>query len=260
MKNKLIIIMAITLLQLTVTAQNCNIGNQTKTSSFKSPDVSLGSDVIAGIKRNLPKESTLTSINMIGNNTQSKFKMAVYTDSNGKPSKLMAQSQLGTVGLGVVSLPVTRTLLPAGDYWIVAIYQQNNLSQRHTDLNLTASNNTYTGVQHSFNSAFPSTLTGANTYKGLDYLYFLSLDCGNTLSAKSFESNNDITIHPNPSSSFITITGNLSEKKYSILNALGSIVQQGTLTDNATIDIQRLSKGVYFIRLEKTKAIRFLKN
>ena len=260
MKNKLTVIIAIMLLQLTVTAQNCNIGNQTKTSSFNSPDVSLGSDVIAGIKRNLPKESTLTSINMIGNNTQSKFKMAVYSDSNGKPSKLMAQSQIGTVGLGVVSLPVTRTLLPAGDYWIVAIYQQNNLSQRHTDLNLTASNNTYTGVQHSFNRAFPSTLTGANTYKGLDYLDFLSLDCGNTLSAKSFESNNDITIHPNPSSSFITITGNLSEKKYSILNALGSIVQQGTLTDNATIDIQRVSKGVYFIRLEKTKAIRFLKN
>ena len=49
--------------------------------------------------------------------------MAVYDDNAGVPNNLLASSGLCTVGTGVTSLPVTPILLPAGDYWIMAVYE-----------------------------------------------------------------------------------------------------------------------------------------
>lgn len=238
-------------------AQNCNIGNETKTSGF-GKDASFGSDMFMGIKRTLTKEATLTAINMIGNNTKGKFKMAVYSDNAGKPNKLMAQTEIGIVGEGVVSLPVPRTLLASGDYWIVAVYE---VSTYHSDMNVSATNSTYFGAPQPFKNALPTTLTGTTSYKGIDLLYFLSLDCGNTLSAESFDlGNSELTVYPNPSSDSITVTGIPSGASYTILNTSGNTVLNGSINSNNSINVSSLSDGIYFISLNDSNVIRFVKN
>ncbi len=240
-------------------AQNCNIGNQNKTAAF-GKDSEFGIDFLMGIKKKLSEQATLRAINMIGNNTKVRFKMAVYSDNAGKPNKLIAQTEIGIVEEGIVSLPVPETLLPAGDYWIVSVYEPSNKSNYNSDMNVNATNSIYFSAPHPFKNALPTTLTGTTNYKGIDLLYFLSLDCGNTLSAENFEYNNSISIYPNPSSDSITVTGVSSGASYAILNTSGNTVSNGSINSNNIININSLSNGIYFIRLDDGNVLRFVKN
>lgn len=50
--------------------------------------------------------------------------MALYTDSGGNPDTLVSSTgALSYSSAGRVEPDVTDVLLPAGDYWIMAIYQ-----------------------------------------------------------------------------------------------------------------------------------------
>lgn len=255
MRKKISILFFAILLGSVTYAQNCNIGNQTKTTAF-GKDSSFGSDMMMGIKRSLSSQSTLRAINMIGNNTKGKFKMAVYSDNGGKPYKLMAKTNVGTVTDGVVSLPVPETLLPAGNYWIVAVYA---VSTYHSDMNTNATGSTYFGYPLPFANEFPATISGASSYSGIDLLYFLSLDCGNTLAAESFEFSDEIAVYPNPSADIITISGITNSTNFSIINTTGSEVLKGSLDSSYSINIQSLASGIYFLRLSDGKNLRFVK-
>ena len=70
MRQKITTLFIAILLGTTTYAQNCNIGNQTKTAAF-GKDSEFGTDFIMGIKQNLSSQATLRAINMIGNNTVS---------------------------------------------------------------------------------------------------------------------------------------------------------------------------------------------
>ena len=70
---------------------------------------------------------------------------------------------------------------------------------------------------------------------------------------------NKKTIYPNPSSGSITIQGIYEENAYKIYNLIGAKVIKGFINFNETIEIQHLKKGLYFLKFENEKPIKFIK-
>ena len=71
-----------------------------------------------------------------------------------------------------------------------------------------------------------------------------------------------VHIYPNPATSFITVKTQESISSYSVLNSLGQQVQKGSFPSSAQLDIQRLSKGMYYLQLndgEQTQSFKFIK-
>ncbi|CAL2102002.1 conserved protein of unknown function precursor containing a type A C-terminal secretion signal. Putative S8 family peptidase [Tenacibaculum sp. 190130A14a] len=67
-----------------------------------------------------------------------------------------------------------------------------------------------------------------------------------------------ITVFPNPTSNFLNIKiVSLSNTRYSIINAVGSVVQYGKATNN--IDVSKLPNGIYFFELKTKKERKVLK-
>jgi len=81
------------------------------------------------------------------------------------------------------------------------------------------------------------------------------------VTTKAFDKNN-ITLYPNPTASILNIkvSANHTKQTYTIANALGKIVLEGKLNkDNTPINVEHLSKGIYFIRLDNTNTSTFIK-
>ncbi len=101
---------------------DCSIGKMDNTGSTLPLNL-VSSDVLAGKKLTVPQGGTLTSLNLVGNNTSANVRMALYDDNSNYPGNLIVESSPGVIGEGLVSLPVPPTPLPAGDYWIMALYE-----------------------------------------------------------------------------------------------------------------------------------------
>ena len=88
----------------------------------------------------------------------------------------------------------------------------------------------------------------------------LSANILTTLGVEDFTDEKfSLKVYPNPSVNFIKISG-LSEKtNYIIYNLLGKEVGKGIIKNEEDINIQDLSNGTYFIRIENAKAIKFIK-
>ena len=88
----------------------------------------------------------------------------------------------------------------------------------------------------------------------------LSANILTTLGVEDFTDEKfSLKVYPNPSVNFIKISG-LSEKaNYIIYNLLGKEVGKGNVKNEEDINIQDLSNGTYFIRIENAKAIKFIK-
>jgi hypothetical protein len=60
----------------------------------------------------------------------------------------------------------------------------------------------------------------------------------------------ELTVFPNPATSFIQVKSDKINQDYKIFNSLGSLVQQGVLLANGNrIDVMTLSKGIYTIQV-----------
>ncbi|ARV05624.1 hypothetical protein BTO04_02435 [Polaribacter sp. SA4-10] len=233
-------------------SQNCNIGNETTSDDFLADD--LSKDFLLGVKFTLAEEGTLTSMNLVGNDSGSGVQMAVYEDLNNVPNNLIASSDLGTVASGVTSLPVAATLLPAGDYWIMAVYEDTGA---HSNFSLTATGNPGFYKSVTYGSAIPTNGSDFTGYSGIDFLYFLEIDCGgSTLSINSY--NTEVSIFPNPASDFITISNQENIESFIIINQLGQKVLKG-INNNEEIDVRSLKSGLYFLKFENGNAIKFIK-
>lgn len=250
---KQIYFLTIILFSLNSYSQNCNIGNETATASFTNGGFS--NNYLLGVKYTLNEVGTLNSINLIGNGTGEGIQMAVYTDNSGVPNNLIASSSLGTVGSGITSLPVTPTLLPAGDYWIMAVYAVGGNSSNY---NPTASGNIVYYQNLIYGSPVPTNASSFSSYTGQDFLYFLGIDCGNTLSIENFNLVDKISIFPNPTSDYISISNLDISENYIILNQLGQEILKGTHNNNK-IDIRNLTNGIYFLKIENGNTLKFLK-
>ncbi|NLL28706.1 MAG: T9SS type A sorting domain-containing protein [Bacteroidales bacterium] len=254
MKQIYILILACFFLSLKSYSQNCNIGNESITEDFIDGD--FLANYLLGVKFTLPQEGTLRSINLIGNGTGTGIQMAVYDDNGGVPNNLIAHSELSTVGSGVTTLPVTPILLPAGDYWIMAVYEADG---NHSNTNKTAYGNVvyYQGLNYGDN--IPNNASGFTNYTDQDFLYFLAIDCGDTLSIDDSNFDNEISLIPNPSSDFISISNLKSAESYSIINQIGQEVKRGVISNQEKIYIGDFTNGLYLFKFKNGNAIKFIK-
>ena len=69
----------------------------------------------------------------------------------------------------------------------------------------------------------------------------------------------EITIYPNPSSDYLKISGLTQSKNYRIYNVLGVEVTKGMVSDNDKINILNFANGVYFLELDNSRILKFMK-
>ncbi|HEU0136659.1 MAG TPA: T9SS type A sorting domain-containing protein [Flavobacterium sp.] len=81
-----------------------------------------------------------------------------------------------------------------------------------------------------------------------------------SLDVDSFAANR-IQIYPNPASEVLKIGGLVNDSSYKIFDGSGKFLLEGNInaTDNA-INVSDLASGLYFIQLESSAAIKFLKS
>ena len=256
--KKILLTVFTALLTLNGFSQDCNIGNQVETSNFTTGS-SFGSERITGNKFKLSQLGTLKSFGYVGNLSGSEIRMALYSDKNGLADSLITFTSNTAIVKGIASISVTPIELPAGDYWICAVYK---VSGNHMKMyNESVKTTKYCGAEVLFNDPFPSNSSSFSYYTGLQFLYFLNIDCGNTLSVENgLNANQGVEIYPNPSSSFVKISGVSNNTGYFIVDATGKTVATGVLTENTEINIESLTSGLYFINFNNgTQSIKFVK-
>lgn len=145
----------------------CSFGNEgaefEKVGSF-SPNYILGT------KYELGSNKTIESLNLQGLGTLSRVQMALYADSSGIPSKLLATSTIGSVKTGIVSLPIPSTNLKQGDYWIMAIYEETT-NRGHTYTSHEIGNEVYYQTVQ-FGDPLPVSASKFLIYRDQDFPYW----------------------------------------------------------------------------------------
>ncbi|MDC1540530.1 leucine-rich repeat protein [Flavobacteriaceae bacterium] len=80
-----------------------------------------------------------------------------------------------------------------------------------------------------------------------------------TLYTNKNDLNTSFSVYPNPASSFIAVTGLKQETAYEVINVLGAKVLEGALSKTTKIEIETLTKGMYFLKLDSGTLLKFLK-
>lgn len=116
-----------------------------------------------------------------------------------------------------------------------------------------------------FNGPFFPPYTGGILYRngtaqpGEHLAFSVSID-DSTLSVHEVDANETkVKVYPNPAANSIQLTSLKQQQNYTILDISGKKVSAGFISENESINIQQLSKGIYFIQLEK-KVLKFIKN
>jgi hypothetical protein len=68
-----------------------------------------------------------------------------------------------------------------------------------------------------------------------------------------------LSLYPNPSTSFLRISGLKATEPYCIYSILGVKTQSGIITENQEIDVNGLQTGIYMLQVSNT-ALPFVKN
>jgi len=87
------------------------------------------------------------------------------------------------------------------------------------------------------------------------------LDCS-SLDTETFETN-ELKLYPNPVVNILNIKtdSNFPNQPYSIIDGIGRVVLNGNLNelDNTTINVEQLTKGIYFLKISSNTGIKFIK-
>ncbi len=83
-----------------------------------------------------------------------------------------------------------------------------------------ATGNDFYYQELTFGSDIPNNASDFLNPSDSDLLYFLDIDCGNTLSIENFDLADKISIYPNPASDFIRISQINKPEKYQVYNTL----------------------------------------
>lgn len=146
----------------------CTFGNENP--GFPGPS-SYGANYLLGVKYNCPNAMTIDALHLYGLGTNSNVQMAIYEDNMGVPGNLLAASALGVVGTGDISLAIPPTSLNAGDYWIMAIYDNIGGTNGHTNYTTTTSKTVYY-TSLTFGSPIPTNASGFTNYCCQDFQYW----------------------------------------------------------------------------------------
>ena len=84
------------------------------------------------------------------------------------------------------------------------------------------------------------------------------LDCTN-LSTEVFNTSS-LKLYPNPVVNVLNIDNNLTNQPYNIIDTLGKVILKGKLNEgNNSINVEQLSKGIYYLKTPNNKASKFIK-
>jgi hypothetical protein len=208
---------------------------------------------LSGVKFHLDTIGTLHSLNLFGRNTGAQVKMAVYNDNKGVPSDLIVNSNTVTVNPGLVSLPVFPTILFPGDYWIMALYDRDG---RHTYTSFKNGSYVYYNLQ-SFNDSIPKSASEFSFFTNNTAAYFLEISCG-VVDVLDADSESNVHIIRNPVISSIYLSHIPEDVRFfEIYDFLGIKRIEGNI--EMEINIEFLSKGIYFLKLNNQPPLKFIK-
>lgn len=84
------------------------------------------------------------------------------------------------------------------------------------------------------------------------------LDCS-SLHTEKFATTS-LKLYPNPVISILHVDNNLTNQSYNIIDTLGKVILKGNLIEgNNTINIEKLSKGIYYLKVVDRRATSFIK-
>lgn len=75
----------------------------------------------------------------------------------------------------------------------------------------------------------------------------------------NFQENINLSISPNPSSDFISVSNLKSTESYLIINQIGQEVKRGIISNQEKINIGNFSNGLYFLKFENGNTVKFIK-
>ena len=86
------------------------------------------------------------------------------------------------------------------------------------------------------------------------------LDIGcTTLGTEDFNTSS-LKLYPNPVLSVVNVDNNLTNQPYNIIDTLGKVILKGKLNEgNNSINVEQLSKGIYYLKVANNKANKFIK-
>ncbi|MDC7996640.1 T9SS type A sorting domain-containing protein [Gilvibacter sediminis] len=79
------------------------------------------------------------------------------------------------------------------------------------------------------------------------------------LSVQDFELNAGIQAYPNPANNVISLAGLSEAKEFVIYNVLGAQVKSGVANNNQPIQIDELTPGMYFLKIDSGNTVKFIK-
>ncbi|UZO79606.1 T9SS type A sorting domain-containing protein [Aquimarina sp. ERC-38] len=90
----------------------------------------------------------------------------------------------------------------------------------------------------------------------------LKFDVGETLAINDLNTTKELKLFPNPANEFIKISDLKFNKTldYTIYNSLGVLVKRGKLSNDATINVDSLYSGLYYLSIENNKTFKFVKS
>ncbi|MBI9063075.1 MAG: T9SS type A sorting domain-containing protein [Marinilabiliaceae bacterium] len=84
----------------------------------------------------------------------------------------------------------------------------------------------------------------------------------NSCIVQSFEnlgSAEEITLYPNPSDDFLQVSGLKNAEGYQVYNSLGIEIAHGIISNQEKIQVKHLSNGLYFVKFESGRLLKFIK-
>lgn len=69
-----------------------------------------------------------------------------------------------------------------------------------------------------------------------------------------------ISVTPNPTGDFVQILGLKSTEKFYVFDILGKEIKSGVISDNEKINLQDVTSGVYFLKVENNRTIKIIRN
>lgn len=227
----------------------CNAGNESP--GFTNIG-NFAADFLLGVKFNVPTSGTLNSLNLWGLGTNANVQMALYNDNSGVPGNLFISSVQGTVTTGIVSLSVTPTFIPSGNYWLMAIY--DNIGDQTYQTTSVTGSAFYQSL--SFGSAIPANASGFSSYCCRDFHYWMQISC--ITGIDQLYNFSDIRIFPNPFIDALNIHIKENEQAEIILyDNLSQKLFQQEFKNSTTINTEQLAQGIYFYEVRnKNVAIK----
>lgn len=149
---------------VTVVGTTLTFGN---TAQF-SGTTYFGENYLLGSAITVSSPITLTHLAFIGKVGGTHIKMGLYTDVNGHPGQLVAGTESTPTAAGNVEIPVASTPLPAGNYWIMAVYDVQTEGWMDTN-----NSDPVNYIPFAFASPLPTTFPSPAVYAGQKFNYYI---------------------------------------------------------------------------------------